>query len=47
MSNLEDKFLKYKSKYLELKNNNMDMIGGSKNNIEQQMVNLMVKNNMK
>jgi adenylate kinase family enzyme len=32
MSNYEDKYLKYKSKYLELKNNNMDMIGGGKDN---------------
>jgi len=32
MSNYEDKYLKYKSKYLELKNNNTDMIGGGKNN---------------
>jgi adenylate kinase family enzyme len=32
MSNYEDKYLKYKSKYLELKNNNTDMIGGGKDN---------------
>ena len=32
MANYYNKYLKYKTKYLELKSNNMDMIGGGKNN---------------